>query len=1222
MGYAPPTIQPPDTSYALRTFRKALSARTYKSVDIFLLGDSLTEGYYASHASRRWSNLFRQGMQYTFNPQGVPGGENYVPACFSIGGMGAISVATPNPGSVFLPHRFAWSSGTLPSASGDFGFGIGRRCVFLNAITKYGSMAWFGDRCWLHYTVGGGAGWMGIGIDGKVAGITTVGALSGTGTGTFVVSDGEGWPTGSFTITVDDEDMTVSNGTGANFSLMTITARGVNGTTAVAHATVNTPAMWAPAGVQRLNTYNAAPTRISGRQWDSGLLPRGQHIISVMPVNKSGGGATYAVFIDGVTVFDGDGAGGPATYADGTPISSTVAAASNGVNVNTFVGAQTLNVASTTNFPASGTVAVTTGSGVALVSYTAIGSGTTLTGATVLGATLYTVAAGVMATGGAVISQHYDSATAKFVALDAGNQFRAPNLGGGNVTINTVVSGTRVKLSVPPTAAGTNQIFSLGGRGAGIRTWEGGHAGYRSDNFDGPAGTTDGYWADTLDVVDPDLVVIEFGVNDANVATTEANFITYLTSIVSLINSKSPVPPSIVFMVPWLSTTFTQQQFQPYIDGIYKAAQNLGAAVFDLNTHIPQHAPGDMLADGLHPTDLGSASIALELQKFLVGNDVTDLPAPVTYDWSNSLKRWREAIGMVAIRPVDVVMLGDSITEGYYSTSDSTRYLDILRRKLQQVYNPPSVAGGEGFVPMLHTVGGLFNAAAPTGFTNLPQRWTFANPPNALGSMVDGGYGLGRRAWFYSSGTTSTATITVTCDRFWILYTKFSTAANLNVYIDTVLQANQPSTVQGTIQSGFVWDSGPLALGSHTIRVNASAAGGVIPEGIMVFNGDCGNITFTDGQTFTNNRLVSYRAYFQKRDVGKTITSPGNTPIPASTTIASFVSVNEVLLSNNTLATSTGNSFTIQGRGSGIRMWDGGRAGATTNYFAGANASAEYWSDPLENIDPDLIMVQLGPNDSNASVSSAFVEPGTFQSNLISIVNLIRFKCNASIVFVSNWVAGTTTLQNWQPYRDAMFRVATQMGCAVFDLSMRMGPGPVSGNTDLFSDPLHLTDEGALVSANEHLWGLDISDQVSRIPVRADAPPSPQVYDLWVDSSVASGAPEDIIVFAQDGTLTVKTGLSRFRFPFNATILNATAAVGTAPTGASVIVDVNKNGTTIFTTQGNRPTIAVSTNATTTTPTPDVTTIATGDYLTVDIDQIGSTAAGADLTVFVQYRRT
>jgi len=109
-------------------------------------------------------------------------------------------------------------------------------------------------------------------------------------------------------------------------------------------------------------------------------------------------------------------------------------------------------------------------------------------------------------------------------------------------------------------------------------------------------------------------------------------------------------------------------------------------------------------------------------------------------------------------------------------------------------------------------------------------------------------------------------------------------------------------------------------------------------------------------------------------------------------------------------------------------------------------------------------------------------------------------------------------------------------------------------------------------------------------------------------------------VFSQGGTLTTGTGAFRLynRSGVTRTISTVTAAVGTQPTGASILVDVNISGTTIFTTQSNRPTIAVSTNEDQS-GTPDVTAWTSGSYLTVDIDQIGSTVAGSNLVVTVVY---
>lgn len=105
--------------------------------------------------------------------------------------------------------------------------------------------------------------------------------------------------------------------------------------------------------------------------------------------------------------------------------------------------------------------------------------------------------------------------------------------------------------------------------------------------------------------------------------------------------------------------------------------------------------------------------------------------------------------------------------------------------------------------------------------------------------------------------------------------------------------------------------------------------------------------------------------------------------------------------------------------------------------------------------------------------------------------------------------------------------------------------------------------------------------------------------------------------FYKSGTLTVTTGTNRLPIDGTYTIVGTRLMVGTAPVGASLIIDVKKNGTTIYTTQANRPTIASGQNAGGPGATPDVTALAAGDYLTVDIAQIGSTTAGADLTVAV-----
>jgi hypothetical protein len=106
--------------------------------------------------------------------------------------------------------------------------------------------------------------------------------------------------------------------------------------------------------------------------------------------------------------------------------------------------------------------------------------------------------------------------------------------------------------------------------------------------------------------------------------------------------------------------------------------------------------------------------------------------------------------------------------------------------------------------------------------------------------------------------------------------------------------------------------------------------------------------------------------------------------------------------------------------------------------------------------------------------------------------------------------------------------------------------------------------------------------------------------------------------WAIDGDLSLDTGGLRLYTSGSVEVEMrlARASVGTAPTGANVIVDINKNGTTIFTDQGNRPEITAGTNMAT--GVPDVDTLVDGDYMTMDVDQVGTTSPGADLVVQVE----
>ena len=104
------------------------------------------------------------------------------------------------------------------------------------------------------------------------------------------------------------------------------------------------------------------------------------------------------------------------------------------------------------------------------------------------------------------------------------------------------------------------------------------------------------------------------------------------------------------------------------------------------------------------------------------------------------------------------------------------------------------------------------------------------------------------------------------------------------------------------------------------------------------------------------------------------------------------------------------------------------------------------------------------------------------------------------------------------------------------------------------------------------------------------------------------------------GNIAVGTSAHRRYAYEDRTIITCIAYVGTAPTGTTAIFDVHKDGTTIYTTQGNRPTIAISGFASTETA-PDVTAWAEDSYLTFETDQVGSDDEGADSSIVVIYTK-
>jgi hypothetical protein len=115
---------------------------------------------------------------------------------------------------------------------------------------------------------------------------------------------------------------------------------------------------------------------------------------------------------------------------------------------------------------------------------------------------------------------------------------------------------------------------------------------------------------------------------------------------------------------------------------------------------------------------------------------------------------------------------------------------------------------------------------------------------------------------------------------------------------------------------------------------------------------------------------------------------------------------------------------------------------------------------------------------------------------------------------------------------------------------------------------------------------------------------------------MSESAPASIVLSVTGAVAT--SSKAAVRMPHAGTIRSITTAVTTAPTGAALVCDVNVAGTTVFTTQANRPSIA-ATEFSDNSAAVQAGTFAAGDVISVDVDQVGSTIAGANLSVLVTY---
>lgn len=132
-----------------------------------------------------------------------------------------------------------------------------------------------------------------------------------------------------------------------------------------------------------------------------------------------------------------------------------------------------------------------------------------------------------------------------------------------------------------------------------------------------------------------------------------------------------------------------------------------------------------------------------------------------------------------------------------------------------------------------------------------------------------------------------------------------------------------------------------------------------------------------------------------------------------------------------------------------------------------------------------------------------------------------------------------------------------------------------------------------------------------------------QVDQNWTDIEDAINDGDNLFqvleraVSDEDTSLETGTAKLTFRMPFAMTLTEVRANVKTAPTGSTLIVDINESGSTILSTKlsidaGEK----TSTTATSSAVISDA-NLADDAEITIDIDQVGSTIKGTGLKIIL-----
>lgn len=308
---------------------------------------------------------------------------------------------------------------------------------------------------------------------------------------------------------------------------------------------------------------------------------------------------------------------------------------------------------------------------------------------------------------------------------------------------------------------------------------------------------------------------------------------------------------------------------------------------------------------------------------------------------------------------------------------------------------------------------------------------------------------------------------------------------------------------------------------------------------------------------------------------------------------------------------------------------------ATTNKFVTASEITKLGhisvtqAVDLDQMETDIAALANGmvyKGDWDASVGTfpgaSVAQIGWFYYvSVAGTVDGIDFAIGDNIVATVDNASTTTYASNWSKHdqTDAVQAVAGLTG-SISASGLRAAIN-VEDGADV-TDAANVNAAGAVMESDSTTASMAfVIDEDNMVSNSATKVPTQQSVKAYADSV---GKVEYLMFAVGDETTLLTTGTAKitFRMPYAMTLTSVRANVNTAPTGATIIVDINETGATILSTKLS---IDATEKTSTTALAPPVisdTALADDAEITIDIDQVGSTIAGKGLKVTLIGTRT